>query len=79
MIKLISMQITVVSHKFLNKTIKFVKMFFLKLFKINLNIVLEIVVFGICSYVLIELVYYILIQDVMIIYLNVYTIIMKNF
>lgn len=73
------MQIVVISHKVLYRTIKLVKIFCFKLFKINLNIFLKTIIFDICNYVLIELLYYILIENDIGNYLNVYAIVKEDF
>lgn len=79
MIDPISMQIAVVSHKFSSGIVKYVKIFHLKPLKINLNIVLEMVIFGVWDCILIEPVYCIFIKDIMVSYLNVYTIAKRIF
>ena len=79
MIDIIFMQIVVISHKVLYRTIKLVKIFCFKLFKINLNIFLKTIIFDICNYVLIELLYYILIENDIGNYLNVYAIVKEDF
>ena len=79
MIDPISIQIAVVSHKFLSRVVKLVKMFSLKPLKIDLNTVLETVVFGVCSYVFIEFVYCILIEGVNISCLNGYAVVKEDF
>ena len=73
------MQIAVVSHKFPSRTVKLVKMFPLKLLKINLNTVLETIVFSVCGCVFIEFVYCILIKGVNVSCLNGYAVIKEDF
>lgn len=72
-------QIIVVSNNFPSKVVKLVKIFPLKLLKIKLNTVPETVVFSVCGCVLIKLVYFILIEDIMVNCLNLYAIVKKNF
>lgn len=55
------------------------KMFPLKLLKINLKIVPEIVVFSVCGRILIELMYYVLVEDVKVSYLRVYDVVKEDF
>lgn len=71
MVNLISIWIVIISHKFLIEIVKLIKMFCLKLLKINLNIVLETIFFGIYGYILIEPIYNIFVRDVIIRCLNV--------
>lgn len=68
------MQIVVISYKFPSGAIKLIKMFCLKLFAIDINTVPETVVFSICDCILIKLVYSVLVKDVIISCLNVYTV-----
>lgn len=79
MINLISIQIVIVLYKFLSRVIKLVKIFLLKLFKINLNTVLEIIVFGICKCILVKLVHYIFINNVIVSCFTIYVIIKDDF
>lgn len=46
MINSISIKIMIVSYKFFSKVAKYVKIFYLKLSKINLNTILKIIVFA---------------------------------
>lgn len=71
------MQIAIVSYKFLSGVIKLVKLFFLKILKINLYIFLKIIIFNICNYILIVFIYCIFIKDIKVSYFNIYTIIKK--
>lgn len=66
------MQIIVVSDEFPSGAFKFIKMFYFQLPKINLIISSEIIVFGIKSYILIEIVYDIFVNKVKVYYLKVY-------
>lgn len=61
MIDLISIQIIIISYKFLNRIVKFIKMFYLKLLKTKLNIIAKTMVFGIYKYKFIKTIYYIFI------------------
>ena len=79
MINLVSMQIAVVSYKFLSRAIKLVKIFPLIPLKIDLNTILETVVFDVCGCVFIEFMYYILVEGVNVSRLNVYTVIKEDF
>ena len=79
MINSVSMQIAVVSYKFPSAAVKYIKMFYLKLPQINLNTVLETVVFGVCSCILIKLVYRIFVEDIMVCRLNVYAVVKIDF
>lgn len=56
------MKIAIISYEFINKVIKFVKMFFFKFFEIDLNTIEEPFIFSICGYILIELIYNIFIN-----------------
>lgn len=76
---LVFILIILIYYKFLNRVIKFIKKFLLKLFKINLNIILITIVYGICNYILIKLIYYIFGKNVIIHCFNIYTIINKDF
>lgn len=73
------MQIVIISYKIPNRNIKFVKMIRFKLDKINLNIILNIMVFSIYGFILIKSIYNVFIKDVMINYLNVHAISKDNF
>ena len=75
----VSMRIAVISHKVPSGALKLVKMFCLKLLEVNLNIILETIIFGVCSCVLIEPIYDVLVEDNMVSCLNVYTIGKENF
>ena len=66
-------------YKILSGAVKLIKMFYFKLLKVNLNTVLETIVFGVCGYILIKIIYDILIKDVMVSCLNFYTIGKENF
>ena len=79
MIDPVSIQIAVVSHEFSSGTVKRVKMFCFKPLKINLNTVSETIVFGICGCILIELMYCIFVEDVMVNRLNIYIVIKEDF
>ena len=79
MIDPISMQIAVVSHKFLSRAVKLVKMFPLKSLKIDLNTVPETVVFGVCGCIFIEFVYYIVVEGVNVSRLNTCAVVKKDF
>lgn len=79
MINSVFMQIVVISYIFLSKVIKLVKIFSFKFLKVNLNIVLETVVFNVCSYVLVEFVYYILVENIIVSRFNIYIPVKKNF
>ena len=79
MINPVSIQIAVVSHDFLSGAIKLVQMFYLKLLEINLNTVLETIIFGVCGCVLIELLYRVLVEDVMVSCLNLYAVVKEDF
>lgn len=79
MINLISMQIVIISYKILIRAIKLVKIICLEFFKINLNIFLKIIIFSICDFVLIEIIYYILIKNILVSYLNVFIVVKKDF
>lgn len=79
MIKLVSMQIAIISYKFESEAVKFVKIFILKYFKINFNTMPETIVLGVCDCVLMKLVYCILFKDIMVSYLNIYAIIKEFF
>ena len=72
------MQIAVVSHKFSSGAVKFIKMFCLALLKINLNTVPKTVIFGIYGYVLIELLYCIFVENIMVSHLNLYAVVKKD-
>ena len=71
MVDPVSMRIAVISHEFPSGAVKLIKMFCLKLLEIDLNTVPETVVFGVCGCVLIEPVYSVLVEDVMVRCLNV--------
>ena len=73
------MRIAVVSHEFPSGAVKLVKMFRLKLLEINLNTVPETVIFGVCGCVLIELLYRVLVEDVMVSRLNLYAVVKEDF
>lgn len=73
------MQIVIISYKIPNRSIKFVKIIRFKLDKINLNIILNIMVFSIYSYIFIKSIYNVFIKDVMINYLNIHVISKENF
>ena len=75
----VSIEITVVSYQFLSKAVKLIKMFSLKPLKINLNTVLETIIFGICNYVFIEFVYCILVEGVNVSRLNVCAVVKEDF
>lgn len=79
MVNSISMRIVVISHKVSSRAVKLVKMFCFKLFEVNLNAVLETIVFFVCGCILIEPIYDILFEDVMVSRLNVHTIGKENF
>lgn len=79
MVNHVSMWIRVISHKISSGVVKLVKIFRLELLKVNLNIVPETIVFGICNCVLIESMYDVLIENVMVSCLNVHTIGKENF
>ena len=79
MIDSVFMQIAVVSYKFSSRAVKLVKIFFLKLLKIDLNTVSNIVVFDICGYVFIKFVYCILVNNVIVSRLNIYIVVNKDF
>ena len=79
MIDPVSMQIAVVSHKFLSRTVKLVKIFPLKPLKIALNTVPKIVVFGICGCIFFEFEYYILVEDVNVSCLNGCAVVKEDF
>ena len=66
------MPIVIILYKFLSRIIKFVKIFYLKLLKIDMNIFLKLYFFGICSFILIKLIYDILIEKVIVSCLNIY-------
>ena len=48
---LVSMWIAVVSYKILNRAFKLIKMSYFKYFEINLNIIIETIVFSFCAYI----------------------------
>ena len=73
------MEITVVSYKFSNGAVKYVKMFCLKFFEIHLNTIPEMVVFGVQGCILIELVYNKFVNQVMISCLNIKPLSKENF
>ena len=73
------MLIAIAFHKFPCGAVKYVKMFCLKPLKINLNTVSETIVIGICSCILIQLVYDIFVKDAMVSCLNIYAIVKKDF
>ena len=73
------MQIAVVSYEFPSKAVKLVKMFLLKSLKIDLNTVLETIIFSICGCVFIEFMYYILVEDVNVSCLNGCAVIKEDF
>ncbi len=73
------MQIIIVSHKFSSRARKYINMFYFKPPKINLNIISKTIVLGIYCYILIELIYCIFIENIIVSYLNVYTTIEKDF
>ena len=79
MVNLVSIRIAVISYKIPSGAVKLVKMFCLKLFEVNLNTVPETIVFGVCDCVLIESMHDILVKDVMVSCLNVYTVSKENF
>ena len=79
MIDPVSMGIVVIHHKISNKAVKLVKIFCLKLLKINLNTVLETIVFGICGCILIEPMYSIFVEDIMVSCQNIHTIGKEDF
>ena len=79
MVDPVSMRIAVISHEILSWAVKLVKMFCLELLEINLNTVPETVIFGVCGCVLIELVYRVLVEDVMVSRLNVYAVVKEDF
>lgn len=76
---LVSMQIVVVSDKFLGRVIKLVKMFPLKVLKINLNKVLETVIFGVYGCVSVEFMYCILVENIMVSCVKVYAVVKEDF
>ena len=71
MVDPVSMRIAIISHEIPSGAVKLVKMFRLGFLEIKLNKVPETVIFGVCGYVLIELVYRVLVEDVMASRLNV--------
>ena len=73
------MQIAVVSYEFPSKAVKLVKMFSLKPLKIDLNTILETIVFGVCGCVFIEFVYCILVKGVNISCLNGCAVVKEDF
>lgn len=79
MFNLIFIWITIIFFNFLSKTIKLIKIFCLKLYKVNFNIILKTIVFDIYNYILIKLIYSVFIKNIMLSYLNIYAIIKKNF
>lgn len=79
MINLISIQIVIVFFEILYRAVMLVKIFSLKFFEVNLNIVLKTIILNIYSYVLVKLLYYILVENIMISYFNVYTIVKEDF
>lgn len=79
MVDLVSIRIAVISHKIPSKAVKFVKMFRLQLLEVNLNTVPKIIVFDVCGYILIEPIYDVLVEDVIVSYLNIHTVGKKNF
>lgn len=79
MINLVFMQIIVVFYKFSSRVIKLLKIFSCKLLKINLNTISETIFFSICGCILIKLRYYIFVEDIMVSFFNVYSIVKKDF
>lgn len=79
MIDQLLMQIAIVFYKFLNGAIQLIKMFCLKFLKINLNKVLKIIFFGIYNYIFIKLIYNVLIENMIVRYLNNYVVGKKDF
>lgn len=73
------MQIVIIFYRFLNKVIKLIKIFSLKLFKIEINIVLKTINFNNYHYILINFIYYILIINIKINYFNIIAIVKKDF
>lgn len=73
------MQIAIISYEILNGLIKLVKMFCFKLLKINLNTIPKPVIFDVCGYILIKLLYYIFVEDIIVNCLNLYIIVKTDF
>lgn len=66
MIKTKSIQIAIIFYKFLIIFIKFVKIFFLKFFEINKNTISKIIAFIVCNCILIESIYNLLINQIIV-------------
>lgn len=75
----ISMQIAVLSYKFSSRVIKLVIMFFLKFLKIDMNIISKTIVFDIFNCIFIQLIYCILVRDIIVSCFNNFTILIKDF
>lgn len=73
------MQIIIIFYKFSSMAIKYIKIFCFELLKIYLNILSKIIVFSVCDYILIELIYYIFIKNIIVRYFNIYPIIRGDF
>lgn len=71
MIYSISIEITTVSNNYSNGAIYVIKIFCLKFLKIYLNIILEMLILDIQDHILIKLIYNILVDQVMVDYLNI--------
>lgn len=79
MINLVFLQIVIVLYKFLSKILKLVIIFYLKLLKINLNIVLKTIIFDIYGYILIEYLYCIFIEYIIVNCFNFYIVFKEDF
>lgn len=69
----------IVFHEFLSRVVQLFKLFCLKHLKIDLNTVPKIVIFDICRYVLMEPVYCVFVENIMVRYLNIYGVSKKDF
>lgn len=71
MINLISIKIMIVYHNILSKAFKFVQTSYLIFFEMDLNIVLKTKIFNICSCILMQFIYCILNNYIIINYLKI--------